>query len=240
LPYQTEGAVKTAGRRGRPATASREDVLRLARAQFLAGQRVDVSVVARELGLGRATIYRWFGSRDGVLGEVIVDELQVLLESARRRVRLRGAKGLLEVFDRVNRALSRSQPLRRLLEQEREGALRLLTSGGGPVQARAVAAIQALIDDEVSAGRYDPPADTVTLAYAIVRLADAFLYNDAAVGIRGDWERLRQIEAALLGVRTGPKRARGRPTPARAGKRATAPGAGARSRQAREARPESR
>jgi AcrR family transcriptional regulator len=183
-------------------------VLELAREQFLAGQRVDLTVLARELGLGRATIYRWFGSRQAVLGEVIVDELQLLLNRQRRRVRRRGANGLLEVFDRVNRALSRSQPLRRLLEQEREGALRMLTSGGGPVQARAVAAIRALIDEEVAAGRYDPPADTGTLAYAIVRLADAFLYNDAAVGIRGDWERLRQVEAALLGVSAAPTRAR--------------------------------
>src|SRR5437764_15372322 len=124
----------------------------------------------------------------------------MLLSRYRQRVRARGAKGLLEVFDRVNRALSRSQPLRRLLEQEREAALRMLTSGAGPVQARAVAAIQALIDEQVAAGRYEPPADTGTLAYAIVRLADAFLYNDAAVGIRGGWERLRQVEAALLGV----------------------------------------
>jgi AcrR family transcriptional regulator len=199
----------TTTRRGRPATASREDVLRLVRGQFLDGRRVDLTVVARELGLGRATIYRWFGSRDAVLGEVIVDELEQLLAHHRQRVRRRGAAGLLEVFDRVNRGLSRSQPLRRLLEQEREGALRLLTSGGGPVQAKAVSAIQALINAEVTAGRYDPPADTGTLAYAIVRLADAFLYNDAAVGVRGDWERLREVEAALLGVPASAGRARG-------------------------------
>jgi AcrR family transcriptional regulator len=187
-------------------------VLRLARAQFLEGRRVDLTVVARELGLGRATIYRWFGSRDAVLGEVVVDELEQLLARHRQRVRQRGAEGLLEVFDRVNRGLSRSQPLRRLLEQEREGALRLLTSGAGPVQGRAVAAIQALIDAEVAAGRYEPPADTGTLAYAIVRLADGFLYNDAAVDIRGDWERLRQVEAALLGIpATAGRRRAGRP-----------------------------
>lgn len=208
-------------------------MLALVRAQYLAGERVDLTVVARRLGLGRATIYRWFGSRDAVLGEVIVDELEILLDRHRQRVRRRGAEGLLEVFDRVNRALSRSQPLRRLLEQEREGALRMLTSGAGPVQARAVALIQALIDREVTAGRYDPPADTATLAYAIVRLADAFLYNDAAVGIRGDWERLRQVEAALLGVRAQPRRAR-------AEKPARAAGAGGRSRSARAGRPGSR
>ncbi len=160
-------------------------MLRIAREQFLDGRRVDLTVVARELGLGRATIYRWFGSRDAVLGEVVVDELQQLLARHRQSVRQRGAAGLLEVFDRVNRGLSRSQPLRRLVEQEREGALRLLTSGAGPVQGRAVAAIQALIDAEVASGRYEPPADTGTLAYAIVRLADGFLYNDAAVDIRG-------------------------------------------------------
>ena len=33
------------------------------------------------------------------------------------------------------------------------------------------------------------------LAYAIVRLAEAFLYNEAIVGMRGDTERLREIEA---------------------------------------------
>ncbi len=233
MPSQTNGAADTGARRGRPATASREDVLALVRAQFLAGRRVDLTIVARELGLGRATIYRWFGSRDGVLGEVIVSELEVLLDRHRRQVRHRGARGLLAVFDRVNRALSRAQPLRRLLEQEREGALRMLTSGGGPVQRRAVAAIQALIDDEVAAHRYDPPADTGTLAYAIVRLAEAFLYNDAAVGIRGDWERLRLVEAALLGVPADATRARAR-TPGRSGT------GGAARRPRRAARPGSR
>jgi AcrR family transcriptional regulator len=198
--------------------ASREDVVRLAREQFLDGRRVDLTVVARRLGLGRATIYRWFGSRDALLGEIIVDELEQIVAHHRRKVRRRGAVGLLEVFDRVNRTLSTAQPLRRLLEQERESALRLLTSGAGPVHARAVACIQGLIDAEVSAGRYHPPADTGTLAYAIVRLANAFLYNDAAIGIRGDWERLHQVEAALLGVAPSadraPPRRRARAAPA--------------------------
>jgi hypothetical protein len=35
---------------------------------------------------------------------------------------------------------------------------------------------------------------------SIVRLAEAFLFSDVAAGIRGDVERLREVEAALLGV----------------------------------------
>lgn len=171
-----------------------------ARAQYLTGQRVDVSVIARRLGLGRATIYRWFGSRERLLGEVIADELEALIAHKRDGVRRRGVEGLLEVFDRINRALARATALRRFLEQEPAGALRLLTSSDGLVQPRAVTCITALIETEAAAGNYEPTADPETLAYAIVRLAEAFLYNDAATGIRGDHARLREVEAALLGV----------------------------------------
>ncbi|HEY3726524.1 MAG TPA: QsdR family transcriptional regulator [Solirubrobacteraceae bacterium] len=206
--------IATGGKRGRPATASRDEVFGAARRQYLAGQRVDLTVLARDLGLGRATIYRWFGSREGLLGEVIADELEALIARKRRQVRRRGAQGLLEVCDRINRALSRSSALRRFLEQERLGAMRLLTSGSGMVQPRAVACLTELIDSEVAAGHYQPTADPETLAYAIVRLAEAFLYNDAATGIRGDHTRLREVEAALLGVPLG---SRGRARPADAG-----------------------
>ena len=44
------------------------------------------------------------------------------------------------------------------------------------------------------------PTPPAVLAYAIVRLGEAFLYNDAIARIRGDTARLRQVEAALLGI----------------------------------------
>ena len=50
------------------------------------------------------------------------------------------------------------------------------------------------------AGNYRPPVDPATLGYAIVRLAEAFLFNDAAADVRGDVDRLREVEAAILGV----------------------------------------
>ena len=123
--------VATAAKRGRPATATRADVRRLATEQYLDGHRVDVTVVARRLGLGRATIYRWFGSREALLGEVIADELEALIARKRKEVRRRGVVGLLNVFDRINRSLAESSALRRLLEQEPGGAMRLLTSSTG-------------------------------------------------------------------------------------------------------------
>jgi hypothetical protein len=60
--------------------------------------------------------------------------------------------------------------------------------------------ITALIDAEVAAGSYRPTIEPATLGYAIVRLGEAFLYNDAAAGLRGDVDRLREVQAAILGV----------------------------------------
>ena len=42
--------------RGRPATASRAEVLAAAREQYLTGHRVDVTVIARNLGVSRARV----------------------------------------------------------------------------------------------------------------------------------------------------------------------------------------
>jgi AcrR family transcriptional regulator len=185
---------------GRPPAATREQVLEAALHHYLRGRRVDVRAIAGELGLGRTTIYRWFGSREELLGEVLFEASEPLLWDARRKARGRGAAVLLETFDRFNRTLADSSALRRFVEAERDTALRIITSGAGTLQPRIVASIQAVIDDEVRTGAYEPPVDTSTLAYAIVRLAEAFLFNDAVAGMRGDVDRLREVEAALLAV----------------------------------------
>jgi AcrR family transcriptional regulator len=196
----SEQARAAAPRRGRPAAASREEVLALAMRRYLRGSRVDVQAIASELGLGRTTIYRWFGSRDELIGEVIVAAAEPLLHEARKGARGSGGPALLETFDRFNRSLADALALRRFVEQEREAALRVITSGAGNVQPRIVVLITSLIAEEVRAGAYHTPVEPATLGYAIVRLAEAFLFNEAIAGMRGDVERLRDVEAALLGV----------------------------------------
>ncbi len=172
----------------------------LARERFLAGERVDVQAIARELGLARATMHRWFGTREALLGEMLAELGEERLAAIRAGVDGEGPAALLECFDRFNRELAGTSGLSALLAQEQERALRILTSSGGVVQPRMVAAIEDLIEAEVSAGAFSSPVAPATLAYAIVRLAESFLYNDAIVGMRGDTERLREIEAALLGL----------------------------------------
>jgi AcrR family transcriptional regulator len=189
--------------RGRPPAASREDVLAAAMYRYLRGRRVDVQEIANELGLGRTTIYRWFGSREELIGEVLVRAAEPLLEAARAETSTRGGAGLLETFDRFNRRLADAPALRQFLQREHGAALRIITSSAGLPQRRMVARITALIEEEVRAGTYEAPVEPSTLGYAIVRLAEAFLFNDALADVRGDVDRLREVEAAILGVKPG-------------------------------------
>jgi AcrR family transcriptional regulator len=191
---------EAARQRGRPAAASREDVVDAGLHRYLRGQRVDVQAIASEIGLGRATIYRWFGSRDQLLGEVIIRATEPVLEKSRAGLAGKGGPGLLDTFDRFNRALADAPALRAFVEQERDAALRLIASGAGIVQPRIVELITGLIVEEADGGTYEPPVEPAILGYAIVKLAQAFLFNDAVAGIRGDVDRLREVEAALLGV----------------------------------------
>ena len=50
------------------------DLHRLARRYFMHAQRIELQKLARELGISRATAYRWAGSADQLVGEVLVEK----------------------------------------------------------------------------------------------------------------------------------------------------------------------
>lgn len=172
-------------------------MLRAAIDMFLAGKRLDVNAIAAQLGVGRASIYRWFGSRDGLLGAAIARQLERMIDHADRRSRARGGRRLSEILDRTVHGLVENASLRTYFDNESTAALRLITRSDGLVHPAAVEIVEHLIERAQTQG-YEPPIDPNTLAYALVRLWEAFLYNDAVAGFRGDVERLRQVQTALL------------------------------------------
>lgn len=157
--------------------------------------------IALGLGLGRVTVHRWFGSRERLLGEVLAAELIAVLRSPGTHAGRRGAERIADRLDHVNRALAAHEGLRSFLEHEPSFALRLVTASDGPVQPLVVGLLRDLIEREMRECGWVPPVAPATLAYALVRLSEAFLYNDATIGMRGDVDQLREVEAALLGLR---------------------------------------
>ena len=61
-------------------------------------------------------------------------------------------------------------------------ALRILTSRDGGVQSRTVGKLAELYREEQQSGAFKPRTDVGTLAYAVVRVTEGFIYSDAIIG----------------------------------------------------------
>src|SRR5919202_1458320 len=73
------------------------DAFLRARKRFLACERVDMSALAAELGVSRVTLYRWVGSRDRLLVEVIWSLAARTLEKIDTDVKERGPERIVRI-----------------------------------------------------------------------------------------------------------------------------------------------
>jgi AcrR family transcriptional regulator len=170
-----------------------------ARRMFLKGQRLDMRSLSAELEISRATLYRWCGDRERLMGDVIWSLSHDLFEQALKdHPSHTGAARVLGIFRQHTSAIVRAEPLRKFLQQETHAALRLLTSRGGAVQSRTVSDLADLLRGEQRAGALKLRADADSLAYAIVRITEGFIYHDTVVGAEPDVERAAEIVALLL------------------------------------------
>ncbi len=71
-----------------------------------------MQAIARELGLARATMHRWFRTRELLLGEVLAEVGEERDRDAARARRRPGAQALLDSFDAFNRELAAAEGLR--------------------------------------------------------------------------------------------------------------------------------
>ena len=172
--------------------------MRLARRRFVAPARIDMSALADELGVNRVTLYRWVGSRDRLLVEVLWTLARRTLADADAVVRARGAERVVRIVSRFLDTVIDDPGMQRWLSEEGEHAMRLLTRHDYDFQPRLIAAIEALLDEEAAAGRLDLPVDRHELAYVIVRLIESYTYLDLITGERPDAARAEPILRMLL------------------------------------------
>src|SRR4051794_26678247 len=108
-------------------------VLAAATQRFLDGERIDMQVLAAETGVGRATLYRWFGDRERLIGQV----LWVLSRQALEWIAVQDRPDEIEhVFVSVEtfmQVTSDFEPLRRFLAAEPALALRALLEPDAPL-----------------------------------------------------------------------------------------------------------
>jgi AcrR family transcriptional regulator len=180
----------------RESTSAR--ALRLARQRFLAPERLDMSALAQQLGVNRVTLYRWVGSRDKLLVEVVWALAEQALEFARSQTNARGAERIVEAVTGFLRLAIDNAGMQRWLSEEGEHAMRLLTRHDAGFQPRLIGAIEGLLNEEAEAGRLALPVDLHELAYVIVRVIESYTYLDLITGEAPDAGRAEPILRMLL------------------------------------------
>jgi AcrR family transcriptional regulator len=154
--------------------------------------------LAEQIGVSRATLYRWVGSKERLLGEVIFSLAEESFELALADARGSGPAYIADAIERYMRAAIDFPPLRRFVAANPEYALRVLASKHSPMQRRSIAATRALLAAQAETGAFDPPLDLDTLAYVIVRIVESFLFNDVITGGEPDVRGAADAIDALL------------------------------------------
>jgi AcrR family transcriptional regulator len=171
-------------------------------------RRLDMQSLARHLGVGRATLYRRAGNREALLDEVIWwRSRRLLTEQLLAASGLSGASRIVAVIGGMLRAIEGDRPLRFLIEADPDTALRILTGGGSVTAAGMTGAMERLIDLERARGCFDTELDTATLACAIIRIGEGFVYADVLADRPPDSSHaIIVIQALLTGLDRVPAR----------------------------------
>lgn len=114
--------------------------------------------------------------------------------------------GIIGGFSSV---LINAQFFRSFLQREPERALRILTTSSGVVQPRIIAVIEELLLTTAERDHLVLPLPVPDLAYAVVRLAESFIYTDLITGEAPDSAKAEAAIMALLA--TAPAACRGAP-----------------------------
>ncbi len=186
---------------GAPARrATAMDAFKLAKRRFLRGERVDMGALSAELGVNRATLYRWVGTREQLLVEILWSLAERTLSEELKRVEAEDS-----ARNRVARLLSRfvrdclSNPgLRQLQRDEGELAFRLLTLAQYGFHPRFVLLVRDLLAQDVAAGRFETTVPLEDLAYTAVRVVESYVHRAAITGEEPDADRAARVLHALL------------------------------------------
>jgi AcrR family transcriptional regulator len=184
------------------ATDRRPDALtafRIARRWFIAGRRIEMQELAAELGVNRATLFRWVGSRDDLLAEIIWSLAEPTLALAVSNAPGSGGQRLASIMGRFVALLDEADFFREFLRREPERALRILTTRASTVQSRLVTAVETLVREEITRTGMHPPLPPRDLAYLIVRIVESFLYAPIITGEEHDTAMAARAITALLG-----------------------------------------
>ena len=174
------------------------DAFLLARKYWINCQRLNLGAMAEELGVSRATLFRWIGNKDLLMGEILWSLYKPSVMKARDECPGQGVEYVVNVFRKVNMTNFHSKPLRHFLQSDGQYALNILSSQNSTFHARMVELNTELLTRQVERGILKPSMNINSLSYFMVRLGESCIFSEMILGHEPD---LSQLEDACTAVR---------------------------------------
>jgi tetracycline repressor-like protein len=170
-----------------------------ARALLRAGKRIDMVALAADIGVARATLYRWTGDRERLVADAAWAEAHAVasyvLHQSRRKTGLSRIQAVCVDFIA---GFADNEGVTAFLKHERGAGLELLTRVNGGFRPRLVAWLRDMIQAEIDAGHYRAPADPELLADGIVSIGERFLHHGGDPDVSPDPASAGRMIAVLL------------------------------------------
>lgn len=196
---EPRGGTRGEGLRARRREEGRNNLLEAARQRYRDGEAIDLATLAAEQGVSRATAYRWIGGNDQLLAAVLRARARELWAAhVTERSEETGAERVVAVISDFLHHVDESKRFRVILEADPARAMSIVASGAHPNQQVVIGLVQDLIQEEVDRGHLSIGWEPHTLAYAIVRIFEAFLYGDIVAGEHQDLDRAVEIIDILV------------------------------------------
>jgi AcrR family transcriptional regulator len=186
--------VGTAG----PSRPTALDAFALARHDFLDGQRIDVQSIATRLGVNRVTVYRWVGTREQLLVEIIWSLTEQTLEQEWQQLPPSPHSRIPQLMGHLLHAIWDQPGARRFLEQENPLAMNLLTLKTHGFQPRLVALLRTKLAEEIADGKIAIALPLDDLAYTVLRVTESFHFLPTITGEPADPDRATRVLQAIL------------------------------------------
>ncbi|MEV6306367.1 QsdR family transcriptional regulator [Actinoplanes sp. NPDC051861] len=150
-------------------------LLRGAAMHYLKHSTIDMDLLASELAISRATLYRAVGSRDALLGDVFWAIGRIFLAEAGGEAGGTGAERVIEVSRQFAELMSTAQQLKQFVAAEPQTAARVLLTSATEVHHRAV---DAQLEIFTASGLTGEPEEMRRRAFLYVRLMESVVYSD--------------------------------------------------------------
>jgi AcrR family transcriptional regulator len=181
-----------------PARPTALDALREAQDMFQAGQRVDMRSLAGKLGVDRATLYRWVGSREHLLAEVLWNLMASTVRRLRESSGAARRPAAADIVTGAAQAAMANRGMQRFLEREGDLALKLLTTKASEFQQRLIQLIAEVLDSDRRDGHLHSAVPAADLPYVLVRIMESYVYLSLITGEEPDAARASSVIHALL------------------------------------------